>query len=160
MPDIKNNEIPDQSEKEPKVESSSQASRDVEKEKNILEEAVDNIEEGAKLVREKATVLTDKLKKGLSQAYDTSVKVADELSHIAQEYAEKYKAESEIKKLKAEKESLLFQLGEAFYKHRLTGNDFVDTFLNIKDTKTQLKQIEKIDKKIVETSRQLDLQNE
>ena len=160
MPDIKNNEMPDQSEQDPKIESSSQASPDAEKEKNILEEAVDNIEEGAKLVREKATVITDKLKKGLSQAYDTSARVVDELSHVAQEYAEKYKTESAIKKLKIEKETLLHQLGEALYNHRQTGEDFVDSFLNIKDTKAQLKQIEKIDKKIVETSKQLDLEKE
>lgn len=160
MPDTKDNKILNQDDEDPKRASTNQESSSIEKEKGVIEEAADSIEESAKLVREKATELTDKLKKGLSQAYDTGAKVVDELSHIAQEYAEKYRTESEIKKLKNEKDLLLSQLGEAFYKQRLTGDDFAYTFFNIPKTKDLLNQIETIDKKIVETSKQLDQKKE
>ena len=143
-----------------KAGSNDQSSPNAKKEKNILGEAADSIEESAKLVSEKATELSGKLKKGLAQAYDTGAKVVDELSHIAQEYSEKYKAESEIKKLKTEKDALLSQLGEAFYKHRLSGEDFTDTFFHLSQTEDLLKQIDAVDQKIVKTSKQLDLKKE
>ena len=132
------------------------APAEIEKEKGFLGEVVENIGEGAKLVGEKATdladMVVDQLKKGLSQTYETGAK----LSQAAQEYAEKYKAESEIKKLKGDKDKLMIQLGQSIFKHHLAGGGFAESFFNKKDIIDQFNQIEKLDKNIIETGRQLD----
>ena len=137
-----------------------QANAEIEKEKGLFGEAAENIGEGAKMVGEKATeladIIVDKLKKGLSQAYEAGAKVIDELSQAAQEYAEKYKAESEIKKLKGEKDKLMTQLGQSIFTHHLAGGRFAESFFNKKERIDQFNQIEMLDKKIIETGKQLD----
>ena len=137
-----------------------QANAEIEKEKGFLGEVVEDIGEGAKMVGEKATELTDmvvdKLKKGLSQAYEAGAKVVDELSQAAQEYAEKYKAESEIKKLKGEKDLLIRQLGHSILKHHRKKGKVTESFFNEKEIIDQFNQIEMFDKQIVNTGKILD----
>jgi len=99
--------------------------------------------------------LVVKLKKGLLQAYDVGAKVVDELSRTALEYADKYKAESEIKKLNVEKDLLITQLGHSILKHHLEGK-VTESFFNEKEIIDQFNQIEKLDKKIIKTGKQLD----
>ncbi len=70
--------------------------------------------------------------------------------------AEKYKAESEIKKLKAEKDKLMTQLGQSVLKHHLAGGRFTESFFNKKEIIDQFNQIEILDQKIVEAGKQLD----
>jgi hypothetical protein len=129
------------------------ATAEIEKEKGFLGD-----------VGEKATELTDmivdKLKKGLSQVYEAGAKVVDELSQAAQEYVEKYKTESEIKKLKGEKDELMAQLGQSIFKHHLAGGGFAESFFNEKVMIDQFNQIEMLDKKIIEIGRQLDKRKE
>ena len=127
-----------------------------EKKQGLFDEVAENIEEGAKKVGDRAAELADRLKKGLSHAYEAGTKVIDDLSHAAQEYAEKYTAESEIKKLKHEKDQLLGQLGRAFFKHHQAGDASGASFLNNTDTIDQFDQIEQLDKKIIATGKQLD----
>jgi hypothetical protein len=100
--------------------------------------------------------IVDKLKKGWSKAYEAGAKVVDELSQTAQGYAEKYKAESEINRLKEEKEKLLTQLGQSIFKHHLAGGKFTESFFNKNELTDQFDQIDKLDEKIVETGKQLD----
>ncbi len=137
-----------------------QATDEIEKEKGFLGEVAEDIGEGAKMVGNKATELTDivvdKLKKRLSQAYGAGAKVVDELSQTAQEYTEKYRAESEIKKLKAEKDKLMAQLGQSIFKHHLAGGGFAESFFNRKEIIDQFNQIEILDKKIIKIGKQLD----
>ncbi|MGB5747041.1 MAG: hypothetical protein WBM69_08680 [Desulfobacterales bacterium] len=102
------------------------------------------------------SIVVDKLKKGLSQAYEAGAKVVDELSQNAQEYAEKYRAESEIKKLKGEKDKLMAQLGQSVLKHHLAGGGFAESFFNGKETIDQFNQIEILDKKIIKIGKKLD----
>jgi len=120
----------------------------------------EDIGESAKKAGEKATELTDivvdKLKKGLSQAFEAGAKVVDELSQATQEYAEKYKTESEIKKLKGKKDLLLTQLGHSILKcHREKGK-FTETFFGEKKVIDQFNQIENLDKEIIMTGKRLD----
>jgi hypothetical protein len=140
------------------------APAEIKKEKGLLGEVVENIGEDAKMAGEKATeladIIVDKLKKGLSQAYEAGVKVVDELSRAAQEYAEKYKAESEIEKLEGEKDELMIQLGQFIFKHHLAGGRFAESFFNKKEIIDQFYQIELLDKKIIETGKQLDKEKE
>jgi hypothetical protein len=137
-----------------------QAIAEIEKEKNFLGEVAEDIGEGAKKVGEKTSELTDivvdRLKKGLSQAYEAGHKVVDELSQTAQEYVEKYRAESEIKKLKGEKDKQTAQLGQSIFKHHLAGGAVTESFFNRKEIIDQFNQIEMLDKKIIKTGKQLD----
>ncbi len=66
--------------------------------------------------------------KGLLQAYEVGAKVVDELSQTALEYAEKYKAESEIKKLNGKKDLLMTQLGHSILKRHLAENKITESF--------------------------------
>lgn len=136
------------------------ATAEIKKEKGFLGEVAEDIGEGAKTVGEKATELTDivvdKLKKGLSQAYEAGAKVVDELSQTAQEYADKYKAESEVKKLNGKKDLLITQLGHSILKHHLAEGKVTGSFFNEKEIIDQFNQIEMLDKKIIKTGKQLD----
>ena len=137
-----------------------QASAEIEKEKGFLGEVAEDIGEGAKKVGEKAVELSDmvvdKLKKGLSQAYAAGAKAVDELSQTAQEYAEKYRAETAIKKLNGEKDKPMAQLGQSIFKHHLAGGEFAESFFNRKEIIDQITQIEILDKKIIKIGKQLD----
>jgi hypothetical protein len=158
--EIAENEISSQEMLDQEKIEAPEATAEIEKEKGFLDEVAEDIGEGAKMVGEKATELTDiivdKLKKGLSQAYEAGAKVVDELSQAAQEYAEKYKAESEIRKLKGEKDKLMTQLGQCVFKHHLAEGRFAESFFNKKEIIDQFNQIEMLDKKIIETGKQLD----
>ena len=136
------------------------ATAEIGKEKGLLGEVAEDIGDGAKKVGEKATELSDmvvdKLKKGLSQAYAAGAKAVDELSQTAQVYAEKYRAESEIKKLKGEKDKLMTQLGQSIFKHHLAGGGFAESFFNRNDIMDQFNQIEILDKKIIKIGKQMD----
>jgi polyhydroxyalkanoate synthesis regulator phasin len=104
--------------------------------------------------------LVDKLKKGLSMAYETGTKVVDELSQIAHGYIEKYKAESEINRLKEQKDMLMLQMGELFLKHHLAGGRFQESFLNRKELIDLYNQIDSLDQKIIEAGKLLDIEKE
>lgn len=137
-----------------------QAAAEIDEEKGFLGGVAEDIGDGAKMVGEKATELTDrvvdKLRKGLSQAYEAGAKVVDEMSQTAQEYAEKYKAESEIKKLKGENDKLTAQLGQCIFKQHLADGGFAESFFNRKEIIDQFSQIEMLDKKIIKIGKQLD----
>jgi hypothetical protein len=152
---ISSQEMPEQ-----ETIGTSQAGAEIEKEKGFLGEVAENIGEDAKMVGEKAGELTDiivgKLKKGWSQAVEAGAKVVDELSQTAQEYAQKYKAESGIKKLEGEKDELMTQLGRSIFEHHLAGGRFTESFFNREEIIDQFNQIEMLDKKIIETGKQLD----
>ena len=136
------------------------ATTEIDEEKGFLGEVAENIGEDARMVGEKATeiadMIVDKLKKGFSQAYGAGAKVVDDLSRAAQGYAEKYKAESEIKKLEGEKDKLITQLGQSVFRHHLAGGGFSESFFNKKEISDQFNEIERLDKEIVETGKQLD----
>ena len=104
--------------------------------------------------------LVDKLKKGISMAYETGTKVVDELSQFAHEHIEKHKAESEISRLSEQKDMLITQLGESFFKHHLAGGRFAESFFNQKELIDLFTQIDTLDQKIIETGKLLDKVND
>ena len=144
-------EVPDQG-NDPNSQSGSETGR----EKGLLDEVTDNIEEGAKLVKGKAVELADKLKKGLSHAYATGTRVVDDLSLAAQEYTEKYKSESKIRKMKSEKDIMTTRLGRSFFESHLAGDKSTASFLQKKEIVDLLNQIEMMDNKIIEAGKQID----
>ena len=137
-----------------------QTTAEIEKEKGYLSEVAEDIEEGAKKVGAKATefadTVVDTMKKGLSQAYDAGARVVDDLSQAAREYAEKYKAESEIKKLKGENDLLITQLGHSILKRHIEKGKVTESFFNEKEIVDQFNQIEMFDKQIIKTGKLLD----
>ena len=148
---ISSQEIPEQ-----EIIETPQAPAEIEKEKGFLGEVAEDIGEGAKKAGEKATeladIVVDQLKKGMSQTYAAGAK----LSQAAQEYVEKYKAESKFKKLRDEKDKRMTQLGQSIFKHHLAGVKFAESFFNKKEIIDQFDQIEMLDKKIIEIGEQLD----
>lgn len=158
--EIAKDKISSQAVPTPEKTEAPQATAEIEKEKSFLGEVAEDIGEGAKRVGEKATELTDivvdKLKKGLSQAYDAGAKVVDELSQAAQEYAEKYKAESEIKKLKGKQDLLITQLGHSILKRHREKGKVTGAFFNETEVSDQFNQIEMFDKQIINTGKRLD----
>ena len=92
----------------------------------------------------------------MKKAYEAGSKVVDELTQTAQEYTEKYKAESEIKKMKGENDQLTTQLGHSVLKRQLAQGNVTDSFFKEKEMIDQFNQIEKIDKLIIKAGRQLD----
>ena len=138
-----------------------QAITEIEKEKGFLGEVAEDIGEGAKTARIKATeigdIVIEKLKKGLSQAYTAGARVVDELSHTAQEYTEKYKAESEVRNLNGEKDKLLAQLGYSIFRRYSAEGKVRESFFNGKEIVDQFNQIEMLDKKIIKAGKQLDI---
>jgi|GEM_PF-3246183 len=152
---ISSQEMPEQ-----ETIDTTQNTAEIEKEKGFLDGMAENIGEGARMVGEKAAELTDimvdKVKKRLSQAYEAGTKVVDEVSQATHEYTEKYKAESEIKKLKGDEDNLMIQLGQSVFKHHLAGGKFAESFFNKKEIIDDFNQIEMLDKKIIEIGKQLD----
>ena len=140
------------------------AAAEVETERNFLGEAAESIKEGTHKVSEKGAeigdALVDKLKKGISTAYETGTKVVDELSQMAHEYIEKHKAESEVKKLKEQKDMLMAQLGQSFFRHHLAGGRFAESFLSKQELSDLFNQIDTLDQKIIETGKLLDKEEE
>ena len=100
--------------------------------------------------------LVDKLKKGLLHAYEVGANVVDELTRPAQEYAEKYKAESGIKKLNYEKDLVITKLGHSILKRRLTEGKITESLFNEKEISVLFNQIEMLDKQIIDIGKQLD----
>ena len=154
--EIAEDKISSQERPEQETIETPQATTEIEKEKGFLGEVAEDIGEGAKKAGEKATEFADnvvgKLKKGLSQAYEAGAK----LSRPAQEYVEKYKAESEMKKLKGDIDKLMTQLGQTIFKHHLEGGRFTESFFDKKEIIDRFNQIEMLDKRIIETGKQLD----
>ena len=132
----------------------------------FFEDAAENMEEGVKIVGEKATQIADKtskfakdifekVKKGVSEAYDTGVKIAEQLSETAQEYAEKYKNVSAIRRLKSEKGKILKRLGAIVYeKSQDLKKD--NSLLVDEDMRAIIRELNAIDDNIVEIGKKLD----
>jgi hypothetical protein len=90
------------------------------------------------------------------QAYEVGAKVVDELSQTAQEYTEKYKTESEIKKMKGKRDLLITELGHYILKRHLTEGKVSESFFNEKEIIDQFKEINMLDKQIINAGKQLD----
>ncbi|MCJ7713184.1 hypothetical protein MUO66_01820 [Candidatus Bathyarchaeota archaeon] len=127
--------------------------------KGILVEAAENIEEGAKIVGEKTSVIAadayEKVKKGAADVFDASSKVVTDLYKSASEYAELFKDKIEMQKLKSERDRLSRDLGKYFYlRYRVEGLSFRELSAE-KDFKTLIKDIEKVDKEAIRLGKSL-----
>ena len=129
-----------------------------------VNEALGNLEEGARVVGEKTTMIAgqvfEKIKQGVSQAYQTGSKVVGELSDSASDYAEQYKTSAEIKKLSNEKNKYVAELGAHFYAESRKQNATWDDVAGSESATALFEQIENLEKQIVEVGKRLDAGNE
>jgi hypothetical protein len=136
------------------------ANAEIEKETDAVGEKAKEIGADTDNLEEKETefseMVIDKLKKGLSQVYEAGAKVVDDLSQSAQEYAEKYKIESEIKKFQVEKDQLMTQLGHSIFKRYREKGIVSESFFNEEEIMDQFSQTETLDKKIIRAGKRLD----
>ncbi len=128
--------------------------------KKILSDTVENIESGAKVVGKTVNEVVDKLKKGASEAIKSGSKVVNEFSQTAQVYAEKYKAEIDIHKLKQQKDKQLKQLGAAIYKQYKADGKVKKTVFRQVEISNITGKVKDLDQKIVEIGRELDKSKE
>ena len=141
---------PKKSEKEPSTQP----------EKSRLVDITENVEEGAKLVGEKASKIAgtifDSVKQGISSAYKSSTRVVEELSHSTHDYVDKYKGERKMKRLTYDKDVLAKELGVLAYEHYQEHKEITPLFFEDTDIGDLLKKISQIDRKIVSVGRKLD----
>jgi len=97
-----------------------------------------------------------KLKKGVSEAYDVSAVVLDDLVQSAEKYADKYKNKIEMRRLNADRDDLAQQLGSIVYIRFKQKKPFDSRFFADKKLNGLLDKIEKLDKEIVKIGKKLD----
>jgi hypothetical protein len=138
-----------------------------EKKDSFLIEAAENIEAGAEIVGEKVSDIAEKtaeaageafevVKNKLSIAYDSGTKVVDDITKTTQQYIEKFEHNKEIKNLTTERDKLTTQLGmKTFIKYK-TSEASMKSLLHEKEIVEAIKEIEKLNKKILKIGKKLE----
>ncbi len=120
---------------------------------------MENVEQGAKIVSEKTSVLAtetfEKVKKGASEALDASSQVVTDLYTSASDYTEEFKDKLEMKKLNNRRSKLTSELGRFFYKKYMVEKVVFSKFSKTREFTALLKKVEKLDEEIVELGKHL-----
>jgi hypothetical protein len=135
------------------------------KEPGFWEDAKENINEGARVVGEEARDLGEKIssyseeifgkmKEHTSEMWQSGKELTSDAVNKAQEIAEKYRDQAEVRKLNEEKKRVAAQLGMSFYLIlKNNDNKVPDTLLRRKAIKTTLKEMEELDQQILDLSK-------
>lgn len=149
-------------EKKPKIavkKTSAKNADQLKKKKSFFTELFENVEQGAKIVSEKtslfATDTYEKVKKGAADAIDVSSQVVTELYSSASDYTEQFKDKIEMKKLNNQRSELTSDLGRFFYKKYKVEKVTFSKFSKTKEFTSLLKNIENVDREIVELGERL-----
>jgi len=137
----------------------------------LLVEAAENIEEGAGVVGERISSVAEKtvevaggvldvLKEGFSQAYEAGAKAVDEVTRVAQEYAHKYKQHAEIKRLRAQRDHLMSEMGLVAYRKFKTKKWSLELLKDETDVSTMFEEIERLDREVIRIGRQLEMESQ
>ena len=133
-------------------------------EPGFWDDTKENINEGAKIVGDEARDLGEKIssyseeifgkiKERTSEVFQSGKELTREAVNKAQEIAEKYRDQTEVRKLNEEKKKVAAQLGMSFYLIlKNNDNKVPDTLLRRKAIKTTLKEMEELDQQILELS--------
>ncbi len=133
-------------------------------ESGFWDDTKDNINEGAKIVGDEARDLGEKIssyseeifgkiKVRTSEVFQSGKELTQDAVNKAQEMAEKYRDQAEVRKLNEEKKKVAAQLGMSFYLIlKNNDNKVPDTILRRKAIKTTLKEMEELDQQILELS--------
>ncbi|MEX0982961.1 MAG: hypothetical protein WDZ47_12840 [Bacteroidales bacterium] len=133
-------------------------------EPGFWDDTKENINEGAKIVGDEARDLGEKIssyseeifgkiKEHTSEVFQSGKELTRDAVNKAQEMAEKYRDQTEVRKLNEEKKKVAAQLGMSFYLIlKNNDNKVPDTLLRRKAIKTTLKEMEELDQQILELS--------
>jgi hypothetical protein len=133
-------------------------------EQGFWDDTKSNINEGARVVGEEARDLGEKIssyseeifgkiKDRTSEIFQSGKELTQDAVNRAQEMAEKYRDQTEIRKLNEEKKKVAAQLGMSFYLIlKNNDNKVPDTILRRKAIKTTLKEMEELDQQILDLS--------
>jgi hypothetical protein len=132
------------------------------KKNEFWEDAKENINEGARIVGEEAKDLGEKIsaysekvfgviKEKSSEFFESGKTLTRDAVNRAQELAEKYRDQGEIRKLNEEKKKVASQLGMHFYLMvKDNDNKVPPTILRRKAVKTTMQEMEEIDRQILD----------
>lgn len=150
---------------EEKVTSKATQTKDVKiEEHGFWEDAKDNVVEGAKILGEEAKhlgkkissyseIVFGKIKDNTKEVFKHGLDLTHEGVHKAQQMAEHLKDDFEIKKLNNKKKDISTQLGIKFYLAiKSNDNEIPDDLMKEKDILSLLKELEVIDKEILQHS--------
>ena len=131
-------------------------------ESGFWEEAKENVTEGARIVGEEAVKIGEqissysekifgKVSESVSDAYKASSDFTRDMVNYAQGLAEKYRDKYEVNKLNNKKKEYATQLGMKLYLEVKNNDDKIPArFLNKRDIKSLFKNLETIDKEIID----------
>jgi hypothetical protein len=157
----------------PKSKASDKSKKEEEsKEKSegtdFWKEASENIAEGTRVINEEARAIGEKLstysekifgriKETSSEAYRTSARLTQNAVNNAQALAEKYRDMYEMRNLNNEKKKVGSQLGMKLYLAMKNNNNTIpDDFTSYEEVKSLLEQIEEVDQKIIDLSKEIE----
>ncbi len=132
-----------------------------------LVEVAENVQEGAGVVGEKISIIAEKtadatgnvldvLKDRISHAYQVGAKAVDDVTRVAQEYAQKHKQNSEIKRLRGQQEQLMAQLGYVAYRKFKDKKWSLELLSQEEEAIKMYEEIERLDREVVKVGRQLE----
>lgn len=133
-------------------------------ESSFWEDTRENINEGAKAIGDEARELGEKIssyseivfgkiKDRTNEVVKSGMELTRDAVNKAQEQAETYRDRYEIRKLNEEKKRVASQLGINFYLTlKNNENKIPETYLRRKEPKSLLKEMEDLDKQILERS--------
>jgi hypothetical protein len=130
------------------------------KQSGLLVEAAANIEEGAGVVGEKisdvagqtvevASDILDAMKDRLHKVYVAGNRAVEGVTRSAQEHAEKYKQNAEMKRLAVERDRLTAKLGFATYRHFKERKWSPELLFEDREISSLVDQIESLDREVV-----------
>jgi len=155
---------PVKEEKISKENTSAESKKAQVKEKDFWNDAKENINEGAKIISEEvkhfgkrlsaySEVLFGKVKDNTSEVIKYGLDLTNDGVHRAQEVAENLKDDFEIRKLNTKKKEVSTQLGMKFYLAvKKNTNEVPADFIKDKEILSLLKELEEIDKEILNHS--------
>ncbi|KPL17380.1 MAG: hypothetical protein AMS23_00540 [Bacteroides sp. SM1_62] len=109
---------------------------------------------------EKSSVLAgkvlEKIRGGVSDAYEAGVKALDELANSAQNYLEKYEDSREMKRLSSERRELTKELGIRVYSNNKSKKTSIENLFTDKEIGVLVERIEVLNKEIVKLGKKID----
>ncbi len=139
--------------------------------KDFISEAAENIESGVRIISKKASKLAsnisdattgikDRLKEEVkepgNEAISTARKAIEEISDTAQDYLDKFKNRSEMKKLSKEREEKINLLGRLVYLKLKSGRSLKNKIEDNEKLKQLISDIRKTDREIIKLGENQD----
>jgi len=126
----------------------------------LISEYVDNISEGAKVFRENASEIfntfLEKVKETAESAYQKGNEVLEEVSLTAQNYIERYRDQSEMIRLKEQRDEVAKELGYMCFMEFSGRYRFRVEFMKSDEFRKLLSQVRELDRQIIQLGKKLE----